>query len=118
MPGAIDGALRAGIDPEAVFSAFVRSYDANLLTAVRSAAVADELGHDTDEAWVAAALEPRRTHHEGVAKRLGIPKTQARNLDSPTVTVKQQPHSPLPVEGHPVRQSCAEFGKVTMDRRA
>ena len=88
LPGAIDGALRAGIDPEAVVSAFVRSYDANLLTAVRSAAVADELGHDTDEAWVAAALEPRRTHHEGVAKRLGIPKKQARNLDSPTVTVK------------------------------
>jgi hypothetical protein len=38
---------------------------------------------------------------------------------SPTVTVQQHPHSPWLIEGgHPVRQSVAEAGKVTMDSRA
>src|SRR5262249_21552439 len=38
---------------------------------------------------------------------------------SPTVQVQQQQHSPFPVEGgHLVRQSVAELGKVTIDKRA
>jgi len=39
---------------------------------------------------------------------------------SPTVHVQQQPQSPsdVPAGGHFVRQSVAEFGNVTIDRRA
>jgi len=38
---------------------------------------------------------------------------------SPTVTVQQQPHSVSPVDGgQGLRQSVAEPGNVTMDRRA
>ena len=49
--------------------------------------MADALGRDADEQWVADALERRRTYYQGIAKRLGIKPQQAQSLAKPTVTI-------------------------------
>jgi hypothetical protein len=98
---AIDGALRAGVDPKAIFISALEVFDGGLSPTVRSAI---RTGDPASEKWVAAQLERRRAHYSGIAEKLGIPEEEAERLAAPktdtirvvpsTVTIVDAPRRP------------------------